>query len=186
MKQGARIKTQPFEIEAKWRLRDSIEQNRLRGLLKKLGGLSKGWCSEINRLFDNPIGQLEREGKVLRLRFMNNETRALLTLKSHAKYNNGIKQCSELELEVTNGHAIELILAELGFSTTLEYLKIRETWQFNNTEIMFDKLSFGYFCEIEGPYNTIKEVSEVLGLDLEKCETRNYPTLMREYNRKSM
>lgn len=171
-----------LEIEGKWHLQNLTERDNLKKLLKKLGGRLMGSHDEINRLFDDATAKNERSGIVLRLRFINGGTRALLTFKGQVRCYEGVKERIEQELEANDGLVMEQIFRGLGFSMTIEYPKTRETWQFANAKVMLDELPFGYYCEIEGSPATIKEVADALGLDFDKRESRDYPTLMLEYH----
>lgn len=174
---------QHLETEAKWSIRGHLEYEGLRAQLRWLGAESKGLHKEINHIFDNISGQLEKDGKILRLRFVNNATKAVLTLKTKAKLTGHIKERPEAEIEVENGHVMQCILEELGFSITTEYFKTRETWLIEDAEVMLDELPFGHYCEIEGSKPTILKLAKALTLSLDDCETRDYPTMMREYIR---
>src|SRR5207253_5068498 len=95
-----------------------------------------------------------------------------------------IKQHRENETLVEDAQALTEILGALGFRPTLVYEKRRATWHLLNTEIVVDDLPFGFFAEIEGEENAIREVEERLGLKDAEAETATYPELTRQHGEK--
>lgn len=175
------IRCSHIEIEAKWHLDGEKDLKRIRKLLRQMGSELVGKRHETNRILDNEQNKIRQNKKALRLRLIDNDKRAVLTLKSPIQRTNNAKLRSELEVEVNDGHTMGKILEELGYLPFVEYPKIRETWRLIKAEVLLDQLPFGYFCEIEGPLNEIQVIGKNLGLNLEKCETRDYATLQQKY-----
>ncbi len=173
----------PIESEAKWHL-DNVEKFYvIKGLLQKFTAKYVETRNENNLIFDKSAEGSYLLDIVLRLRYINQDTKAVLTLKCNTKIQNGIKNRIEFETGVDDGKITESILEGLGFHIVTAYSKTRESWEIEDTEILLDILPFGYYCEIEGSPSNIEKYSKVLGLDLRMCEKRDYTTLMKEHER---
>jgi len=173
------LKLEHVEIETKWNLGNEIEKTRVQQLLKQFGGVKKGSRHEINRIFDNINHEFELNNNILRLRFIENETKAFLTFKGKPNIIQNLKHRSELELAIEDGSTMEIILGILGYCKVTEYSKNRETWNISNTEVVIDELPFGLYCEIEGKPTDIKNISNLLGLKDDQIESRDYAYLSR-------
>jgi predicted adenylyl cyclase CyaB len=171
-----------LEIEAKWRA-DEPAHERLRGALRRAGGVHVVTVQEINTLFDSAGAGLRQSGQVLRLRWLNDE-RSVLTFKGPATYRDGLKLREETELYVTDRDAMVVILNGLGFSESLEYRKTRESWELHGAEVALDTLEFGRFVEIEGTEDQVRRTAGLLGLDMASAERKGYPSMMRAHRAK--
>jgi adenylate cyclase class 2 len=168
-----------IETEAKWRA-GVREHHRLRRALRQMGATHIVTADEVNALFDTDSGELKRRGQVLRLRWQE-DGQTLLTFKGPATFREGIKMRSETELLLRDRSAMIGVLKGLGFSESLEYRKRRETWDLGGVEVTLDTLEFGRFVEIEGTSAQIRHAARLLGLDMERAETRGYPGMTRAY-----
>lgn len=171
-----------IETEMKWRLAGANGAKRLRAKLTEAGALYFGVHHEVNRMFDRNDDEFRRTGRVLRLRTINRAQGGVVTFKGKAETERGFKSRRELELDVSHGATMHGVLVGAGFALTLEYPKTREVWRMaDDTEVVIDKLPFGYFCEIEGSKEGIRKASGALGLDPKKAESGSYPTLMAKH-----
>ena len=168
-----------IETEAKWRA-DEREHERLRTVLRGAGASHIGTVSELNTLFDSVDATLRLAGIVLRLRWLD-QGQSILTLKGPATYHDGMKTREETELHLSDRDAMIGILRGLGFSVSLEYQKIRESWNFDGAAVELDTLEFGRFVEIEGAEDRIRRTAELLSLDMGKAERQGYISMMRAH-----
>jgi adenylate cyclase class 2 len=88
---------------------------------------------------------------------------------------------AETELQLSDRDAMIGILNGLGFSVSLEYQKMRESWNFDGAVVELDTLEFGRFVEIEGAEDQIRRTAELLSLDMSKAERRGYTSMMRAH-----
>src|SRR3954468_1673345 len=154
-----------IEIEKKYRLtRD--QYLRLGESLRASGAAEEGAEFEENTLYAG--GGLDLGRQVLRLRRVG--LRAILTYKERFLSASAIKHNREDETAVEDAAALSEILDALGFRPTLVYEKRRATWHLPGAEIVVDELPFGFFAEIEGEENTIREVEARLGLQDAEAE----------------
>ena len=160
-----------LEIEKKFRL--TLEQREtLPARLREIGATLRGEEFEENTLYSGAA--LEVGSRVLRLRRVGNRT--ILTLKQRLPSAGGVKHQREDETEIEDAESMHSILEGLGFTPVLVYEKRRETWLFNNVEIVLDELPFGLFMEIEGNESEINDVEKALGMEL-AVEHSTYPQL---------
>ncbi len=165
----------PFEIEVKY---IEADHAALRQRLDELGArrLFRGF--ESNVVYDDASRRLRSAGILLRLR----ETRGLciLTLKRDTG-DSAAKICEETETEVRDAAAMRGILTGLGYSPSLRYEKVRESWTLAGCEVCLDTLPFGNFMEIEGPGTAIAACAATLKLPQDKASTATYHDLNRQY-----
>jgi adenylate cyclase class 2 len=132
-----------IEIEAKFYL-GNLEP--LRSKLYSLGAIvTDERILERNWRFDTPDRRLTANGEVLRIR---EDRRIRLTYKQPIQ---GILERTEIELEVDNREKAKLFLEALGYKVFFIYEKYRETFQYNQVEIVLDEVPYGNFVEVEGP-----------------------------------
>ena len=127
---------------------------------------------EDNRLFDTPDQRLTQQQCLLRLR---RDRRHVLTYKEPTPAAEAdFKVRQEYEVEVSDVAQTQAILAKLGFVPTLRYEKYRETFLYQETEILLDEMPFGPFLEIEGDRDAIRTIAAKLGLDFASRLTASY------------
>lgn len=165
-----------LEIEKKYQLTKKQREAVLQRL-PELGAKRIGKEFEENMLFAGEA--LEPGRAVLRLR--RTEKRAVLTYKERFPSRSDIKHQREDETVVDDPDAMELILDALGFTPALVYEKRRETWTLGQTEIVIDELPFGWFMEIEGTEQGIREIENKLAIEGLKSELATYPQLTRKH-----
>jgi adenylate cyclase class 2 len=152
------------EIEAKLKV-DSLETVERR--LVECGGSFVRETIQTDRYYDTADRELTRTDKALRLRAdsKGEQERFVLAYKG-PKERADYKQRVELETEVSDAEAMELLLGELGYVKALAFNKRRRLWQLQGCEVALDELPLlGAFVEIEGPdSDTIARVQAMLGL----------------------
>lgn len=154
--------------------------------------LTKQQFDELHKVFaekhiknvDIETNVLYDTDKVLRIRRIINSygESFLLTFKDEATVVDGIKSRPELESFVSDD--IFNILEGLGYNKSLVYDKNR--LEFYNPDeayiIYLDELPFGYYMEIEGTPEQIKEVEESLPF-IPDTEIYSYPDLTKIYGK---
>jgi adenylate cyclase class 2 len=166
-----------IEIEAKFYLRDL---KPLREILHSLGGcLIHERILERNWRFDTPNRRLSSAGEVLRLR---EDHRIRLTYKRPLR---GTLERLEIEIEVDDRKNARLFLEAMGFEVFFMYEKFRETYKFNDVEIVLDEVPYGSFVELEGPSTAyVREAATQLWLNWEHRLTSTYLGLFEQLKEK--
>jgi adenylate cyclase class 2 len=136
----------------------------MRQRLVALGAtLSTPRTYEENLLFDTPDAQFRQQGRLLRLR---RDRRNRITYKEPTTHNDlDFKIMQEYEVEVSDFAQAHAILAKLGFVQVLRFEKYRETFTYQDAEIVLDEVPFGTFMEIEAAQEDIRALVTALGLD---------------------
>jgi adenylate cyclase class 2 len=197
------------EIEIKLRISDT---DALRRGLEKLGarlvGSGTGRVHEWNVLYDTPEGALAKNGQLLRIRTVTQESdstrsestpvqRVLLTFKrpppeatttSNAApqpYQHKVRE--EFELGVTNPDILAKIFEGLGMTGWFRYEKHRTTFRLPSSTnwakgllIELDETPIGTFVELEGPPEAIDQAAQELGFSKSDYILKNYLTLYEE------
>jgi adenylate cyclase class 2 len=127
---------------------------------------------EVNICFDTPDQRLANQLCLLRLR---HDRRNVLTYKEPAaSAEPDFKVRQEYEVEVSDFGQTHTLLEKLGFVPILRYEKYRETFSYEDAEILLDEMPFGTFMEIEGGREAIRTIAARLGLDFESRLTASY------------
>jgi adenylate cyclase, class 2 len=163
------------EIEVKFYL------NNLAGLEQKLNvsgaKLDQARVFELNLRFDTQEGELNRAGKVLRLR---QDVQTVLTFKGPGQINQDVNHRQEIEFNASDFNAARHFLEALGYTVAITYEKYRTTYTLGEAEVVLDEMPFGNFAEIEGPDPTlIREIAIQLGLDWDARCIDSYLGLFR-------
>jgi adenylate cyclase class 2 len=116
---------------------------------------------ELNLRFDNEAGDMQRRGRVLRLR---QDTRARLTYKDTDTMQPGSLTRREVEITVSDFDTARELLEALGYKAIFIYEKYRTTYELHGQEIVLDELPYGHFVEIEGDGERLQATAEALGL----------------------
>ena len=161
------------EIEVKFLIEDL---SAMRQRLVALGAtLTTPRTYEENLLFDTPNMQLRRQGRLLRLR---RDRRNRITYKEPPAHNDpDFKVLHEYEVEVSDFAQARTILEKLGFTPSLRFEKYRETFTYQEAEIVLDEVPFGTFMEIEGAREVIRDMVTALGLDFAARLVASYPEI---------
>jgi adenylate cyclase, class 2 len=161
------------EIEVKLAAADlDAVRERLRGLAATLHAARH---DEVNDLYDDPERKLSGSGRTLRLRRA--AGRSLLTYKGRAHFQDGVKTREEREVEVSDAHETDGILAGLNLSKRFRYEKRREEWDFEDLRVALDETPIGNFVEVEGDPVAIRRVVVQLGLDFAQALPYSYAEL---------
>jgi len=134
---------------------------------------------EVNLLFDDELGSLERSDRVLRVRRVGG--RCLLTFKGPPTFRGPVKEREELETETAEAEVMTRILERLGLRPVVRYEKDRERWALEGAEVALDRTPMGDFVEIEGPGEALERLAAELELDVERAVRESYVTLWRNY-----
>jgi adenylate cyclase class 2 len=172
------------EIEAK------LKVDSLADVERRLAACGAAFIREIVQTdfyFDTADLTLTRADQCLRLRSerIGERERLILAYKG-AKEPDDYKKRREIELEINDGEAAELLLRELGYEKVLAFDKRRRACDLLGCEVALDELPLlGPFVEIEGPDSgTIARVQEMLGLAAVPHVRESYATLIaRELGR---
>jgi adenylate cyclase class 2 len=152
------------EIEAK------LKVGSLADVERRLAACGASFLRETvqtDSYFDTADRALTRADKALRLRSEETpEHERLILAYKGAKEPDDYKKRREIELEVNDAEATELLLQELGYHKALAFDKRRRAWDLLGCEVALDELPLlGTFVEIEGPDSgTIARAQEMLGL----------------------
>lgn len=127
---------------------------------------------EDNVRFDTPAQDLARQERLLRLR---HDRRYVLTYKEPTPTEDpDFKVRREYEVDVSDGAQMQAILGKLGLVPVWRYEKYRETFLYQEAEIVLDDTPCGAFLEIEGGRDLIRTVAAALGLDFATRITASY------------
>jgi adenylate cyclase, class 2 len=130
---------------------------------------------EDNLLLDDSARSLTAQGLVLRLR--RTDGGAVVTYKGPRREVEGVKSRPEIEVGVSDADSMEALLASLGFQPVFRYQKYRETYDWQQVEIVVDETPVGTFLEIEGPIAAIHEAARALGFGPERYVVESYASL---------
>ncbi len=127
---------------------------------------------EDNLCFDTPDGQLQQQGRLLRLR---RDRRNVLTYKEPpVTPDTDFKVRQEYEIEVSDFAQARAIIDKLGFVPVLRYQKYRETFVYDGAEILLDETPCGAFVELEGARDKLERLIAALALDTSPRFTASY------------
>jgi adenylate cyclase class 2 len=158
-----------MEIEVKFLL-DNVDKIRQRIL--EIGGKTSGRVFETNIRFEDHDKKLIQQHSLLRLR---QDKTSTLTFKSLAGIpSDQFKIHREIEVEVSDFHAMTAILESLGYHKEQIYEKYRESFKLEETYLCLDKMPFGDFLEIEGDQEGIRTAADKIGLLWEDRILNNY------------
>lgn len=157
--------------------------DRLRTRLAELGASRVATRSfESNTLFDHPDRRLRGSDCALRVRRC--EGRTVLTFKGPATWLEGVRDREEIEVEVTDGEALQDILRGAGLEPSFRYEKWRESWRLESFAVVLDDTPMGSFVEIEGPRERLPEAVRALGLDPASAARDSYPSLWVDHRQR--
>ena len=139
--------------------------------------LKKPRVFERNVRFDTEDERLYQELSLLRLR---QDTAVTLTYKGTPKNlpQSEAKIREELEVNVSDFDTLAEILTRLGFAPMQVYEKYRETFTWQDVEIVLDELPYGNFVEFEGDEAGLKTAVSHLNLNWQNRILSNYLGLM--------
>ncbi len=143
---------------------------------------------ERNTLYDTPERRLLGDHQLLRLR--NYDQRWIVTHKRPpADENSGsrYKERVETETEISDGDAMAVVFAELGFRPVFVYEKFRTEFEDSRGEghLVLDETPIGTFAELEGEPAWIDQALERLGVAAEVCFTDSYGRMFLDWRERS-
>jgi len=130
---------------------------------------------EDNLLLDDERGRLRAGGRLLRLRRTPQGGR--LTYKGPRLDSGEVKAREEIEVSVGEPDVLQSLLAALGLRPVFRYQKFRETYSWQDVEIVVDETPVGTFLEIEGPVEGIHAAAAALGYRRADYVTDSYAGL---------
>ena len=163
------------EIEIKFVVKDT---KAITEKLRKLGfRIAVGRHHEKNFLFDDTSGNLQKTGKLLRVRKTpSNQT---VTYKGPILTTSKLKHREEIECRVESAETMIRILEEVGFKTRTEYSKYRTVFEKEGFNISLDETEAGNYLEVEGPSDeAITELGTKLGYSEQDFVRRTYAELI--------
>lgn len=129
---------------------------------------------ERNVRYENAAKTLTSDGVVVRLR---QDTRTRLTYKEGNTAEEGVTTRTEVEVEVSDFAAMEMILGKLGYHPHMIYEKYRTTYTLNDVEVVLDEMPYGNFVEIEGDKEHIERMIKHLDLSSAGRYVESYAAL---------
>lgn len=140
---------------------------------------------ESDQLFDLSSGGLRQSDQILRLRKMTSPTgvnRAMVTYKGPAM-REVYKSREEIEFDVSDPAAFELVLERLGYHPGFRYEKYRTQFAGANEPgvIAVDETPIGVYLELEGPQEWIRSTATRLGFPVSRFLTASYAALYAKY-----
>jgi adenylate cyclase class 2 len=133
---------------------------------------------EINTLYDLPGEVLRGRKQLLRIR----KYGSAWTLTYKAKKKTGRHSSrQELEISVSDGKRMDLILRALGYAPSFRYEKFRGEWTDGQGHVVVDETPIGNFCEIEGPPRWIDATAKKLGVSHAHYIMTNYASLFSRW-----
>jgi predicted adenylyl cyclase CyaB len=131
--------------------------------------------------YDNDSGFYE-SGKVLRIR--HEKAGTLLTFKDKLEPDKNILRRTEIQTYVSDGQAVEALIANLGFRPKYVKEKKVENYELDGLTVEFHTLPFlGEFVEIEADENKLREYLPRLGLAFDSGIPKGYHSLFEEFCR---
>lgn len=165
-----------------------IDKERVKADLERAGAVHDFSGEMEQSLFDMPGKELERTGKVLRIR-KKGET-SILTLKQKQQ-NEGVKDAEEIEFVISDAEKMRAILELLGFEERYTLRKHRESYLLGNATVDIDTYlgQNGFvppFLEIEAQdREAVFATIEKLGFDKAQCMPWDTQEIIEHYkNRK--
>ncbi len=169
------------EMEAKLRIPDNVN---LEEFLLKRGGTLLGREEQVDLYLDFEDLRLKESNRALRIRFTAAGHR--LTYKGPL-IDAPVKAREEIEVEVSDGNALRIILERLGFRVLIRVRKVRSRVLLNGLTYEIDDVEgLGRFVEVEvrtaEELNTAREVLTQAGLEWSPIR-KSYAELLDEKNR---
>jgi predicted adenylyl cyclase CyaB len=163
------------EIEIKFVVKDT---KSITEKLRKLGfKIAVGRHQEKNFLFDDVSGNLQRAGKLLRIR--KTPSSQTITYKGPILATSKLKHREEIECRVEDAETVIRILEEVGFKVRTEYSKYRTVFEKEGFNISLDETEAGNYLEVEGPSDEeITQLGTKLGYSEQDFVRRTYAELI--------
>jgi predicted adenylyl cyclase CyaB len=165
------------EIEVKFKIK---ETKTVTEKLRKLGfRITVGRHREKNYLFDDNGGNLQKGGKLLRVR--KTPSTQSVTFKGPISAASKLKHREEIECRIDSAETLIRILEEAGFKVRTEYSKYRTVFEKDRFNVSLDETEAGNYLEVEGPSDEeITSLGEKLGYSEQDFVRRTYAELIGE------
>lgn len=168
-----------IETEVKISFPDGAAQAR--DLIERQGyAVSVPRTLETDQLFDRGAAELRNADHLLRLR--RSGSRSTVTYKGPA-VRERYKSREEIEFDVSDASAFELVLNRMGYTPGFRYEKYRTKFAAPPGLITIDETPIGVFLELEGPAEWIDSTAQHLGFVPSQYSTASYASLYRDYAR---
>lgn len=162
------------EIEVKIKI-DNLKE--LKDRILKLNPKQEGKSFDEDVYYDYDDRRIRNADKVFRLR--NNKIVAFKGPQTGKK----VMDREEIEMEV-DGDKFREIMSKLGIKPIRKKQKYRETFKFDEGEVLIDETPIGNYLEIEGPEEFIINMTKKLGFSEKDHIIKTYSQLGREYYKK--
>lgn len=169
------------ETEIKIRFERGTPQDA-RELIERHGySISEPRTLESDQIFDR-TGPSELRGADRLLRLRRSGSRATVTYKGPATRER-YKSREEIEFDVSDAAAFDLVLNRLGYMPRFRYEKYRTKFALAAEPgiVTIDETPIGVFLELEGPAGWIDRTAARLGFSPSEYCTASYAALYREY-----
>lgn len=163
------------EIEIKFAVK---EVKTVTGKLRELGfRIVVGRHREENYLFDDASGNLQKSGRLLRVR--KTPSSKTVTFKGPISATSKLKHREEVECRIEDAETMMRILEETGFKIRTEYFKYRTVYEKGVFNVSLDETEAGNYLEVEGPSEEeIIRLGEQLGYSEADFVRRTYAELI--------
>jgi len=168
------------EIEIKFPVKDT---KTITQKLRKLGfRIAVGRHCEMNLLFDDAAGTLQKAGKLLRIR--KTPSGQTITFKGPISTASKLKHREEIECRMEDAGLVQRIFEEVGFRLQTQYSKYRTLFEKEGLTVSLDETEAGNFIEVEGPSDAeVTELGVQLGYSEQDYVRRTYAELIGERRR---
>jgi len=172
------IKKMADEIELKFEIEDYGE------IIKKILEIANFESSayELTVMYDEGKKLFEKDARLRLRKVVDIKTDVEKTEMSYKKpkTREGIKIEEEYEVDVSDFKETEEILNNIGFEKVSSYERIRDTFKKGDVKITLDSFPFGDYLEIEGELDEIKEIADLLGLNMNNNITKSCDDIYAE------
>jgi adenylate cyclase, class 2 len=134
---------------------------------------------EDNQIYDFPDFSLKTRGAMLRLRVQ--ARGSVLTYKEAPRVEGGAKVRDEMEVSVSSGETMAVIISKLGMRPLFRYQKYRAVYSYQELLVSIDETPIGIFLELEGPKSLIDEMAGKLGYKASDYIVKTYLALYQEH-----
>ena len=170
-------------IETEYKFKIENKENII-DILNRIAEKSYDREYQSNIMYDNKDELMQKTNGRVRLRYLGDDGRKVLTYKKPLESVNGTKREIEYEINFNDKEEqIEKILNAMEFHITTSYERYRTEWKMNDTHITLDEYPFANFIEIEGEQKNIEEVASILKLDFNKALDKPADTLFQEWRK---
>lgn len=170
---------EPHMVETEVKIPFKAGPQQARDLIERAGyAVCEPRTLESDQLFDQSNSGLKNADQLLRLR--RSGAHSTVTYKGPATRERH-KSREEIEFDVSDPAAFELVLNRLGYMPGFRYEKYRTKFAAPPGIITIDETPIGVFLELEGPSDWIDSTALRLGFAPSAYSTASYAALYRAY-----